>query len=142
MHEGLGVLGVYKRSHLLMRTLTAGSTLFRGDLGRRLALRLPPLVRFPDNSVLCGLASNNGGSVFVSVLFGQVCSSYCSSFGSPLRSGWVHHICSISGPLLAVRVLPQPLRPVPCCLLSLMFQALASNSSSPSLLSFKDAHSS
>ena len=44
--------------------------------------------------------------------------SYCSGFSSPLRSGWVHHICSISGPLLAVRVLPQLPRPVLCRFLS------------------------
>ena len=32
--------------HLLMRKLIAGSALFSGNLGRRLALRLPPLARW------------------------------------------------------------------------------------------------
>ena len=102
------------RLHPLICMLSAGSSLFSCNFGRRLALRLPPLARFSDNSVLCGLTCSN---VFVSMLFGQVCPLYCSGFGSPLRSGWVHHICSILSPLLAVRVLPQPLRPVPCRLL-------------------------
>ena len=106
-----------ERLHPLIHTLTAGSTLFSSDFGKRLALRLPPLARFPDNSALCGLACHNGSNVFMSVLFGQVCPLYCSGFGSPLRSGWVHHICSILGPFLVVWVLPQPLRPVPCRLL-------------------------
>ena len=106
-----------ERLHPLMRMLTAGSALFSGYLGRRLALRLPPLARFPDNSALRGLACRNSGSVFVPVLFGQVCPSYFSGFGSPSRSGWVYHICSSLGLSLGVRVLPQPPRPVPCRLL-------------------------
>ena len=72
-----------ERLHLLMHTLTAGSALFSDDFGRRLVLRLPPLACFPDNSALCGLDCRNGSSVFVSVLFGQVCPLYCSSLGSP-----------------------------------------------------------
>ena len=87
------------------------------DFGRKLELRLLTLARFLDNSALCGLACRNGSNVFVSMLFGQVRPLYCSGFGSPLRSSWVHHVCSILGPLLAVWVLPQPLRPVPCRLL-------------------------
>ena len=45
--------------HPLMRTLTAGSTLFSSDFGGRLALRLPPLARFPDNFALCGVAAHS-----------------------------------------------------------------------------------
>ena len=72
-----------ERLHPLMHMLTAGSAFFSSDLGRRLALCLLPLALFPDNYALCGLACHNGGSVFVYVLFGQVCPSYCSGFGSP-----------------------------------------------------------
>ena len=103
--------------HLLMHVLTVSSALFSSDFGKKLALCLSPLARFPDNSMLCGLACCNSSSIFVSVLFSQVCPLYCSGFGNPERSGWVHHICSILGPLLAVRVLPQPPRPILCCLL-------------------------
>ena len=72
-----------ERLHPLMCMLTAGSALFSGDFGRRLALCLPPPARFPDNFVLCGLTCRNDSNIFMSMLFGQVCPLYCSSFGSP-----------------------------------------------------------